>query len=57
MQKNNAIKFKSMNQKTFNSIAVPQLLFDLGFEKKLYSQVLPFHPCTATSIDYLLQLL
>ena len=28
-------------------------LFDLGIEKKLFSQVLHFHPCATASIDHL----
>ena len=42
------------------SITVIHILFDFGIkkkQKKLFKQDLRFHPCTATSIDYLLQLL
>ena len=36
---------------------VSRVLFDLGIKKKLFNQTLRFHPCAATSIDYLLRLL
>ena len=38
------------------SIAVPDALFDLHIEEKLFSQALRFHRCTATSTDCLLRL-
>ena len=39
------------------SIAIPRVLLDLGFEKKMFSQDLCFHTCTATSVDHLLKIL
>ena len=44
-----------------NSVVVPHKLFDmgrdLGHRTELFNQALRFHPCTTTSMDYLLQLL
>ena len=34
-----------------------EVLFDLGIKEQLFTQALHFNPCTATSTDYLLQLL
>ena len=40
----------------YYSIVVQRVLFDFGF-KKLFNNKPAFPPCTATSIDYFLQLL